>query len=470
MMGTMTKLLENQWHLSAVHRGAMVSVVFVGFSLGNLAAGFVGDQCGRRRAIIIGYALIGTFGFLSSTSWNPGVMVVFRFFIGIGCGIGFPSAFSLITEISPTNSRGWFTSLIVGFMPIGEFFAAVLVWAIDHDLRQSEDLCDVTFPDLFHPQNCTWRSMAALAAVPAFCFAAIAVAVLPESPLWLQSKGKSDELSSLMERMREENGVPETNHCSATTPSEITAGCEDYSWGAVLAEIWSPSYYSTTACLCWCHFTKDFTFFGLGYVLPQYFHSLKTIDLGEALIMMALLGLPGVATALILTKSPHGHIQSMKVCAVVCSISALGMLNRHKDVLGAPCAICCKSAAMAFFICTNIYTSEFYPTKIRTSAFGFCTAFGRMGSISAPVGFEISFRIAGNFDLYVFTIITLMLGVLAFSACALSVETKWRKLDSPTICFHEETPMTYGSTSSLLCPPSPPAAAAVMKNVNHNVA
>merc|ERR1719414_996815 len=63
VMGSITTLLHGHWELSAAIRGLMVSVVFVGFSVGNMLSGKIGDGWGRRRAVLLSYLMIGIFGF-----------------------------------------------------------------------------------------------------------------------------------------------------------------------------------------------------------------------------------------------------------------------------------------------------------------------------------------------------------------------------------------------------------------------
>merc|ERR1719201_2859756 len=106
VMGSITTLLHDHWELTAFVRGLMVSIVFCGFSAGNVLSGFIGDGHGRKPSILLAYVLIGGFGLATSATWSPASMVVLRFFVGVGCGVGFPSVYSLIPEVCPTELRG----------------------------------------------------------------------------------------------------------------------------------------------------------------------------------------------------------------------------------------------------------------------------------------------------------------------------------------------------------------------------
>merc|ERR1719198_130566 len=144
-MGSISTLLHDEWELSPFQRGFMVSVVFIGFAVGNIISGKIGDNFGRRPSILLAYALIGTFGMLTAFSSGPGTMTSLRFMVGVGCGIGFPSVYSLIPEVCPTHMRGIISAIMIGFMPGGELFAAFLVYWIDPNLEQTTEHCELGY-------------------------------------------------------------------------------------------------------------------------------------------------------------------------------------------------------------------------------------------------------------------------------------------------------------------------------------
>eukprot|EP00928_Gymnodinium_smaydae_P034346 TRINITY_DN24360_c1_g4_i2.p1 TRINITY_DN24360_c1_g4~~TRINITY_DN24360_c1_g4_i2.p1 ORF type:complete len:118 (+),score=18.56 TRINITY_DN24360_c1_g4_i2:83-436(+) len=55
VMGSITTLLKGHWELSALLRGTMVAVVFIGFAAGNLLSGYIGDRFGKPS----GSSLVG---------------------------------------------------------------------------------------------------------------------------------------------------------------------------------------------------------------------------------------------------------------------------------------------------------------------------------------------------------------------------------------------------------------------------
>lgn len=458
VMGSITTLLQGHWELTALLRGSMVAIVFVGFACGNLISGTVGDNYGRRRAILWGYALIGICGFVTGISWHPAVMVGLRFGVGFGCGLGFPAVYALLAETCPTHLRGCISTSLVGFMPLGELFAALLVVLLDPNLSHSKQHCEVFnwYPNMLYPWECKWRSMCEISALPAFVFLLLSWFFLPESPHFLYGKGRYAEGAAVMVQMARMNGQPlgmvatvERLGPATTLTSEFSelALVGDYNYRAAISQLFTPTFFATTSFLGLAHFTKDFSVFGLNYVLPQYFHTLKTLSVGTHLTIMAILSFPGVFAALLLTRMTCiGHIKSMQLCAGLCAMFTIGMLEVSKGFVGAPCAFFTKAAAMAYFICTVVYTAEVFPTDIRTTAVGICMFFGRAGSISAPLLFELSHEHAqGSFDIFLGLLIFLMICIATFAPFFLKIETKGLSLGSASRSFSNLNMPNYGS-------------------------
>jgi MFS family permease len=438
VMGSITTLLHDHWELNAIVRGTMVSVVFVGFSCGNLVSGMIGDVRGRKASILLAYMLIGGFGMLTSTAWSPAVMVSLRFFVGVGCGVGFPSVYSLIPEVCPTHMRGIISAIMIGFMPGGELFAAFLVYWIDPNLEQTTEHCELGYDAgqwIEGYTRCSWRSLCLYSALPAFVFFTLALVGLRESPHFLMARGRTEEAEKVL------NQIDSWNHWPSPAPKKeplkpkedagksgkAEATNDDPGAFAVLS---SPKYFMTTAFMCIAHFVKDFSVFGLAYVFPQYFAGSGKHTVAHHLIVTALLAIPGVAIAVaVMRTSWIGHITAMRTAAGLTSLMALGMLEASPEALAVPCAYALKFVSLVFFIVTVIYTAEVFPSKYRNTSVGYCTAVGRVGSISAPLLFELSMDWSdGSFDFFL-TLVASFMGFIAVAAgFALSIETKGKAL------------------------------------------
>mmetsp|Transcript_7847 Transcript_7847/g.18294 ORF Transcript_7847/g.18294 Transcript_7847/m.18294 type:complete len:521 (+) Transcript_7847:105-1667(+) len=462
VMGSVTTLLHDHWDLGPTMRGAMVSIVFIGFSVGNFVSGQIGDRWGRRKAILLGYLLIGVCGFATACSTSPFMMISLRFLVGLGCGIGFPAVYSLIPEVCPSHIRGSICTLMIGFMPLGEVYAASGVLLLDPTLTGDTDHCDSGkyYPSygLVNPDHCTWKALCEYSAIPALVFFLVSYLSLPESPHFLAEQRRYEELEDVLKHMAKVNGkgldLAPLQACYASGPKILTSTIEDagsssYSFVSVVATLLSSRFLSTTLFLCLAHFVKDFSVFGLAYALPQYFRFMEHLTVGLQLVVMASLAIPGVLLSILLTRSQAvGHILCMSCSAAISSAFTLGMLEFVHDWMSTVSAYVVKAVALTYFIVTVVYTTEVFPTSMRNTAVGLCTCAGRMGSILAPLLFELSLHHGDSTDAFMWMLFALM-GVVACAApWCLTYETKGKALASSDDSLLDASASKYGATGS----------------------
>eukprot|EP00392_Amoebophrya_sp_AT5.2_P007945 g7964.t1 len=104
--------------------------------------------------------------------------------------------------------------------------------------------------------------------------------------------------------------------------------------------------------------------------------------------------------------------------------SAGGQLATGGGYVAAACAYLLKCSTLGFFVMTEVITAETFPTSIRISAVGLCTAVGRGGSISAPLVFEVVHSGSSSFNGFLRIVAVLMLAIGCSSRLCLARETK----------------------------------------------
>ena len=112
---------------------------------------------------------------------TPLLLVIYRFFIGVFVGADYPIATSLITEFTPKHHRAISMGMVSAAWYLGATVAAVVGFA----------LCDV---------DGGWRLMLGSAIIPCV-FLLIGRCKVPESPLWLKSKGRHEEARRVVFRV-----------------------------------------------------------------------------------------------------------------------------------------------------------------------------------------------------------------------------------------------------------------------------
>jgi MFS transporter, SHS family, sialic acid transporter len=149
------------WFTASLMLGAAVGGSF----LGNL-----GDRIGRARAMGVSILFYSAFAGLGMFVRTCEEMLVLRFFVGLGVGGMWPNGVALVAECWPDKSRPTVSGILGAGINVG-----ILL------LSQIARYFPIT-PD-------SWRWLFGLAAVP-MVLGIIVLAVLPESPKWLASRGK----------------------------------------------------------------------------------------------------------------------------------------------------------------------------------------------------------------------------------------------------------------------------------------
>ena len=80
----MLNRLPTDFSLSDVEHGLLSAIIFLGMLVGGYIWGGLSDISGRRSTIMVSLIVNGTFGFLSAFSANFSILLVLRFFSGVG--------------------------------------------------------------------------------------------------------------------------------------------------------------------------------------------------------------------------------------------------------------------------------------------------------------------------------------------------------------------------------------------------
>ncbi|XP_015571786.2 probable plastidic glucose transporter 2 isoform X1 [Ricinus communis] len=161
--------------------GLVVSTCLGGAFIGSLFSGWIADGVGRRRAFQLCALPMIIGASVSATTTTLAGMLVGRFLVGTGMGLGPPVAALYVTEVSPAFVRGTYGSFIqiatcLGLM--GALFIGIPVREI----------------------NGWWRICFWVSAIPAGLLA-LAMVFCVESPHWLYKQGRSAEAEIEFERL-----------------------------------------------------------------------------------------------------------------------------------------------------------------------------------------------------------------------------------------------------------------------------
>src|ERR687890_925229 len=178
--------IKTDFQLNAFLEGFIVSSLLLGAMVGAGVSGALSDRLGRRTIIIAAAAIfaVGALGAgLAPSVW---VLILFRFFLGLGVGSASALVPSYISESAPTDVRGSLSSLFQLAITLGILIAYLVNAA-------------------FAPIG-SWRWPVALAFVPALELL-VGMYFLPETPRWLVSKDRDDEARRVLRGTRNDEEV-----------------------------------------------------------------------------------------------------------------------------------------------------------------------------------------------------------------------------------------------------------------------
>jgi len=196
-----TDLVKQQYALNDVLQGWYVSSGLVGCVFGVIAAGFISDKFGRKRALVLSAILFSLSAIGCALASDFTFLVSARLIGGIGVGVASMLSPMYISEIAPQNKRGMLTSLYQLAITLG-ILIAFLSNAFIQDFAITSNLSQGSSNTIIIAEQ--WRAMLGAETLPAFVFLVL-LFFIPKSPRWLLSKGKTEKAKEIMMRYKIES-------------------------------------------------------------------------------------------------------------------------------------------------------------------------------------------------------------------------------------------------------------------------
>lgn len=395
----------NTWNLTPVQIGYIGSAGLLGMAVGAILSGTLADRIGRKKlfiATLVGYS-IGTG--LCGLAWSYESLLVFRFLVGAGVGGQPPVANAMMGEFAPTKHRGKMLVLQNSSWAFGWLLSALLSYTVIPHFG--------------------WQLAFFIGAAPVVLVFYL-WKVLPESPMYLMSKGRYEEAHQLVAGIEKDLGVPVGEAPRATEKTAVIATKFGF------ADLWSAPYIRRTVCLWILWFGMVYSYYGIFTWLPSLLvksgHTL--LRSFEFLMYMTLAQIPGYFTAAYLVDK-IGRKPTMGGLLVLCAISAymFGNAKTATEILVWGCLM--SFSNLGAWGITHTYSSEQYPTHARATGVGWAAACGRMGGILAPIIVGTLMTGSNQYNA-VFMMFTMVLAVVALNIIFLGRETAGKSLDELT--------------------------------------
>lgn len=362
--------LKNDWGLSAGQMGWLGAINSIGMAVGAIAFGMMADRIGRKQVFVITLLLFAVASGLSAFASTLAVLMVLRFFIGMGLGGELPVASTYVSERVPAHERGKVVVLLESFWALGWILAALIAYFVIPRFA----------PDM------GWRVAMILGALPAFY------------ALYLRRQLPDDK---------------------PTAPP--SAGLP---WTARLAALWSPAHARNTLVLWVLWFTVVFSYYGMFLWLPSVMlgKGFALIKSFEYVLLMTLAQLPGYfSAAWFIERTGRKFTLVLYLAGTAASAWAFGNADTQAMLL-------LSGALLSFFNlgawgALYAYSPENYPAPIRASGVGTAAGIGRIGGILGPLA--IPFLGAQGWSTgSIFALFAATIAVGALTVAALGRETK----------------------------------------------
>jgi MFS transporter, putative metabolite:H+ symporter len=382
MMSFVLGSIRTDFHLSTAQAGLLGSASFLGMFVGAAVSGLLADRFGRRVVFQWSMVVWGLGSFLCAAASDINVLLACRVALGIGMGMEFPIGQAILAEFMPATKRGRYVALLEGFWPIGFICAGVLSY--------------------FILPLWGWRGVFVALGIPSI-FVLIVRRAVPESPRWLESRGRVDEASDIMSAIERKvaaahgGPLPEIA-IMAIAPKEarVSAGFQ---------ELWRGPYAKRTVMLWMLWFFALLGYYGLttwlSALLQQAGFAVTKSVFYTVLISLA--GVPGFLVSAWLVEK-WGRKPTC-VFTLVGSACMAYLYGRVAGQGGSPALFVPFGLGMQFFMfgmwsVLYAYTPELYPTRCRATGGGFASAIGRVGSLIGPYVVGVILPATGQFGVF----------------------------------------------------------------------
>lgn len=354
--------MKNTFDLSSMKQEMIVSFMYLGAVFGAAVGGYVCDRKGRRFGILFTDIIFLVGALLLSTATDLVLVLIGRVVVGFAVSISSIAAVAYLHEIAPRKYRGAMVSCNEASVSIGFLIASLLSFLMGDMGEES------------------WRTLFGLSGAIAL-FQMFGMLFMPESPVWLESKGRVSEaavirnISGLNATTEEIHDSTSSIHSSSDLQSERPLSSLKYFLTQHYRQATVAMFLATAQQFCGhinvLSFAPEiFSQAGLGdeaAFLSTLF--LGLLKFAVTVIVICLIDRVGRRTLLLSGISTI--IVSLLILIIAFRDNELGGNAANVAIFGAMGVV--AGYAASFGPLTWLLTSEIFPTHVRGRALGATT-------------------------------------------------------------------------------------------------
>jgi putative MFS transporter len=406
-------VVRQAWNLSSEQTGVLASSTFIGFLFGALCAGALGDLIGRRAVMKWALALYCVATVFSAMANDWPMFLVTRIVAGAGTGAESAIIAPFLAEFVARNYRGSFTGALAGFFSFGFIFAALLGYFIVPSNPFGFD---------------GWRVMVVVTALPILMLLWWRRA-LPESPRWLESRGRGGEAAAVLDAMeaeftRDGKPLPALGPADVETTAAPAKGTLMRNYAALFAR--HQARITAMTWMMWLSIT--FSYYAFFTWIPGLLveHGMSIVRSFGYSIAIFVAQTPGYFTAAWFNER-IGRQATVATYMGLGAVSALGLAFAQTNEQILLIGICLSFFMNGTYAGVYAYTAELFPTAVRTTGAGLASAVGRIGAIVSPIAVGFIYPRAGFAGVFGMTTVILVIGALG--VLLMGVATRGRSLE-----------------------------------------
>ncbi|MFD5033849.1 MFS transporter [Streptomyces sp. NPDC058405] len=324
LLSFMLPVIRADLGLTTTQGGLLATATLLGIGLSSVTVGWLADNYGRKRALMISLAVFGVFtaAILGVQSFT--MFLVLRFAAGLGLGGVWGVVSAYVVETWPAAQRGRAVAFVLSSFPIGGVVAAVLSGAL--------------LPD--------WRLLFFIGGVGVVIPLVIVGLFFRESAEWVEQKTTPVKVKEIF--------APELRR-KTLLGATVTTFAMFGAWGA---STWLPTYLQADKGIPAATVALFMTVLNVGMFVGYNVFGLIADRIGGKYALV--LSLAGVALTLPLYVVTADHTTLLWLGPMFAFFAA------YAGVFG-------------------VYLGELFPTRVRTTGAGFSYNIGRGVSAFAPL-------------------------------------------------------------------------------------
>jgi len=365
--GVLAPVLATEFKLGTIGKAMVIAAGFAGMFVGANVLSIVADRLGRRRVFILNLLVYSLFSLAAAFSPNIETFLVLRFVAGIGLGAELVLVDTYLAEFVPARVRGRMTAwaYTIGFL--GVPLAALLGGKL------------VAHQQLFGIDG--WRWLLVFGGLGAVFVLAVRT-MLPESPRWLESRGRDAEAREVVISIVAK--IAPGTHVPAQPPSREPRADDARSVAEVL-RIAFRDYRKRTVMLVIFQVLQTVAYYGFGTLAPLVLVSKGfevTQSLGYAALTFAGYPLGSLLSIPLVERFERKHLIIVSALGIaVCGIVFAAATSVALIVVA---GFALTAVSNVFSNAFHIYQAEIFPTAIRSTASGICYSLSRATSTVMP--------------------------------------------------------------------------------------